>query len=189
MSRVLVAKTEAWSDGDRDDERSLIEAARRDPAAFGVLYRRHYRGVAGYLFRRVGDEHVAEDLAAETFVSAYRAIGRFRFTGVPLRAWLMRIATNKANGWARRERVRLGARPAGGGGDERADGDDLALLYRALRTLSVEHQSVVALVHFESMGVAETAATLGVREGTVKSRLSRARAALRREIERLGGGR
>ncbi|MEZ6242249.1 MAG: RNA polymerase sigma factor [Phycisphaerales bacterium] len=171
-------------------ERALIDQARTDPGAYSRLYRRHYRTVAGYLYRRIGDEHAAEDLASETFIAAWQALPRYRHTGAPFSAWLLRIATNKANAWARSNRRRGATLPPPTMDDAEAPAarEELDLLYLALRALSPDHQSVIALVHFESMSMAHAAAVLGVREGTVKSRLSRARDALRVEVERLGGG-
>lgn len=170
-----------------DAEARLIEAAKGDPGAFGRLYRRHYGAIAGYLLRRTGDEHLAEDLAAETFIAAWRALPRYRVTGVPFRAWLLRIATNEANAWTRRSRPRRAAEQTPR--DRVADGasrDDREVVHAALRTLSPEHQAAVALVHFESLSIERAALVLGVRPGTVKSRLARARGALRVELQRLG---
>ncbi len=171
------------------DELEAIALAARDPAAFGRLYREHYPRVAGYLYRRVGNQDVAEDLAGETFLAARKAIGRYRPTGAPIGAWFLRIATNKANERDRRSRRRgvATARVTHGPGDNAEARERVETLYRALRTLNADQQSVLALVYFESMSVARAATVLGVREGTVKSRLARARDALRVEVERLGG--
>lgn len=171
-------------------ERRLIDEARQDPDAYAVLYRRHYATIAGYLYRRLGDQHLADDLAAETFIAAWRALARYRHTSVPFRAWLLRIATNQANAWTRTHKressapiPELSATPDAT--PERTE--DLRVLYRAMRELSPDHQSVIALVYFESMSLSQAADVLHVREGTIKSRLSRARAELRAQVERLGG--
>ncbi len=171
---------------ERRSERALIDQARRDPAAFGGLYRAHYAAIAGYLFRRTGDESLAEDLAAETFIAAWRALPRFQHTGVGIRSWLLRIATNQANQAARKARPRRSAerhasRPESTGAGPTAEWDEL---HAALDRLSTDHRDVIALVHFESLNVAQAAQVLGVATGTVKSRLSRARDALRVELER-----
>ena len=84
---------------------ALAERAAGDPELFGTLYRRHFGTVAGYLFRRTGDATLAEDLAADTFLAAWEALPRYRDAGVPFRAWLLRIATNRANLVARRSRL------------------------------------------------------------------------------------
>jgi RNA polymerase sigma-70 factor (ECF subfamily) len=172
-------------------DRDLIERAKRDRAAFAVLYRRHYDAIAGHVFRRVGDVHAAEDLVAEVFLTAMRYLPRYRQRGVPFRSWLYRIATNKVNRWARRhrrlvlksldadqERRSSGPAPAGEG---ETDGE---LARRALLSLPPKHQAVLTLHYLEGLRVNEVAAVIECRVGTVKSRLSRARKALREQLER-----
>ncbi len=140
-----------------------------------------------HVYRRTGDVHVTEDLVADVFVM--RSLGRYRHRGVPLRFWLLRIATNEVNRWARRQRRRACAlldadgvpeRPSGSGGAE-AGGE---YLRRALLSLAPRYQAVPAMYHMEGLSVTETAAVLGGREGTVRSRLTRAREALRRGLDR-----
>jgi RNA polymerase sigma-70 factor (ECF subfamily) len=178
-----------------DSEQALIARARRDAAAFAEIYRRHAHAITGYVYRRCGDAHAADDLVAEVFLAAMRALPRYRDRGVPLRAWLYRIATNTVNRWARRntwrQRVRLGlerhqgeARAGESDPSERSqDTADVELARRALLSLSPHHQSVLALHYLEGLPVEEVALVLGCRVGTVKSRLSRAREALRKSLE------
>lgn len=174
------------------DEAALIRRAQGgDEAAFARLYRAHYAAVVGCLYRRTGDAHAAEDLAADTFLSALKGIGKYRVTDVPLRMWLLRIATNAANRWAK-ARQRLGlVRIAGAEGEAGSEADRRAAMEEAqaaLLSLRPEHQAVLSLHYLESLGVEEVAAVLGCRIGTVKSRLARAREALRRELERRSNG-
>ena len=170
-------------------DKGLIERAKRDPKAFAVLYRQHYDAIAGHVFRRTGDTHATEDIVAEVFLAAMHAIGRFRYRGVPFRAWLFRIATNKVNQWARRERRRAVVAidtesvaetvPATPKTNRVSDGEQAR---RALLTLSPKYQSVLALHYLEEMSVAEIATVIGCRVGTIKSRLSRGRDALRERL-------
>lgn len=171
----------AW---EPDREAELVARAKADPGAFAAIYRAYYAPVVGYLYRRVGDEHSAEDLAAETFIKAMRAIGRYEPRGLPLKAWLLRIATNEAHRRARRERRTLPpARDAGAATSDR-DADRLRGVQEAFLTLPAKWQDVLALHHLEHLAVDQVALVLNCRAGTVKSRLSRAREALRRELER-----
>ncbi len=178
------------------DEPALIRRASRDPQAFAALYERHYQPIARYLYRRTGDVHATEDLTSETFLTALRTIGRFRWRGVSLRHWLFRIATNAANRWASQRRT-LRVRPRAAESDERltaipatdtpADARaDVALEFEcvqaALLTLSVEHQAALTLHYVEGLGISDVAAIVGCREGTVKSRLARARDELRTRL-------
>lgn len=160
-------------------EAQLIERSRREPGAFGALYRMHYGAIVGCLYRRTGDVHASEDLAAETFISALRAIGRYRSTGAPFRHWLLRIASNKAASWSKRRRheplPRLVAPEDGGAGSP----EETERLLSALARLPAAQQAVVSLHYFEGLSVEQAASALGCRCGTVKSRLARAREALR----------
>lgn len=171
---------------DRHGEAELIERAKRDRAAFAVLYRRHYAMVAGYIFRRIGDSHVAEDLAADVFMAALRHLPRYRDRGAPLKAWLYRIATNIVNRWVRRQRRRLEsearrASVAARSAQERPHSGevDAGTARQALLALAPKYQTVLSLHYLEGLSLEEIAVAVGCRPGTVKSRLSRGRDALR----------
>lgn len=175
-------------------EPELVEVARREPSAFAELYRAHYRVIVAYLFRRTGDRHTAEDLACETFIAAYRGIGKYRARGLPFRAWLYRIATNEANTWAaKRGKLKVvplaeaeGKAGAGGGGEGTKGGVEAAQW--ALLRLSPEHQAVLTLHYVEELPLEQVALVLGKRLGTIKSRLFRAREEMRRVIEESEAG-
>jgi RNA polymerase sigma-70 factor (ECF subfamily) len=172
-----------------DDERELIERAKRDRHAFAALYREHCAAVAGYVYRRTGDPHVTEDLVAEVFLAVLRALPRYRCRGVPFRSWLYRIATNEVNRWAKRRRrdgraalpegvAMDAAREAGFSGNSA----DPEYVRSALLSLSPKYQTVLALHYLEGLTVNDVAKVTGWRIGTVKSRLSRARNALREKL-------
>lgn len=175
----------------RDAEQELVARARHDAGAFAEIYRRHAHAIGGYIYRRVGDVHTTDDLVAEVFLAAMRALPRYRIRGVPLRAWLYRIATNTVNRWAGRNKWRRFVRLEGDAVDPRVDasadrGDsnaDAEAARQALWSLSMKHQSVLALHYLEGLPVEEVAVVLGCRVGTVKSRLSRAREALRMRLQ------
>jgi RNA polymerase sigma factor (sigma-70 family) len=171
-----------------DEEEHLVESAKYDREKFAVLYRRHYDAVAGYLYRRTGDPHATEDLVADVFMTVLRKLPGYRHRGRPFRSWLYRIATNAANHWARRQkrdRRRTGeAAPHDAISPEdtrrrlSVDGE-LEQAQRALLSLPPRQQAVIALHYLEGLSVEDVAQAVGCRVGTVKSRLSRARAALR----------
>jgi len=182
MTTVATANQMLETGGNAEGE--LIERAKTDPRAFGTLYRRHYKPVVGYLYRRVGDEHTAEDLAGEAFLSAWKALPRYRVTGVPFRAWVMRIATNAANRWAKKQkreaaRHTLAAEMKNQSNEPHDEADEART---AMLALSTRHQEVLSLHYVEGLSVDEVSAVLGCRPGTVKSRLSRGREALRQEL-------
>jgi RNA polymerase sigma-70 factor (ECF subfamily) len=183
-AQVVLAEAESGT--------ALIERAKHDRDAFAILYRQHYQRVANYLYRRTGDVHATEDLVADVFLTALRYLPRYRQRGLPFRSWLYRIASNAANRWARQRRKTLrsleddvaaalpGRQPA------QTDCFDIERAQRLLLELPPRHQTVLALHYLEGLSVQEVAQVIGCRVGTVKSRLSRARDALR---GRLGIGR
>lgn len=161
------------------------EPAAADLGSFAAVYHAHYRTIAGAIYRRTGDAHLTEDLTADTFLAAYRAIDRFRPGTIPVRVWLLRIATNKVNRWARRraglaQRLRDLARirPAAAAPAEVPYPTALAALLR----LPPQHQAVISLHHLEGLSLDEVALILNCSVAAVKSRLARAREALRREV-------
>jgi RNA polymerase sigma-70 factor, ECF subfamily len=175
-------------------EESLVERARRgDVAAYEELVQT-YQGIAfrtAYLI--AGTAADAEDAAQEGFVKAYRALGRFR-PGAPFRPWLLQIVANEARNRrrsaGRRAALALRAAAAESSGDV-APSPEAALvaserrreLLAALERLREEERLVLACRFFLDLSEEETAAALGVRRGTVKSRQSRALARLREEME------
>jgi RNA polymerase sigma-70 factor (ECF subfamily) len=183
-----------------ESDRELLERSRHDPDAFGILFERHFDAIFGYVFRRVGSWDAARDLTSEVFFKALRSRWRFRFTGAPVVAWLYAIATNEIRMFYRRgarapisldEILRDKGTPLAPSlvhdalAERRAADEQLeqnaefARAQRALRELPMKYQDVIALRFFEEKSIAEIAAILGKREGTIKSLLSRGLARLR----------
>ncbi len=182
---MLPAAAGAWA----DDERDLVERAKHDRQAFALLYRRHYHMLATHVYRRTGDVHATEDVVSDVFVTVLRTLPRYRCRGVPLRFWLLRIATNAVNRWARRQRRRWWRslpmqvlERAAPPGSSSTSPVDVEHAQRALLSIAPQHQAVLSLHYLEGLPVKEVAVVLGCREGTVKSRLARARDALRAEL-------
>lgn len=134
----------------------------------------------------------AEEAAADGFVKAFRALGRFR-PGAPFRPWLLAIVANEARNRrrsaGRREQLALRAaaevRPGDASPSPEAallGAERRARLLEAVNALSEEHRLVLACRYVLELSEEETAAALDVRPGTVKSRLARALARLREEI-------
>ena len=155
---------------------------------------REHQGIA---FRTAyvicGSAADAEEAAQEAFVKAYNALGRFR-SGEPLRPWLLAIVANEARN-RRRSAGRRTALAVRAAGEERPAGEAApspeaallagerrAALLAGLERLSERDRTVIACRYLLELSEAETAAALGVRRGTVKSRLSRALGRLREEV-------
>lgn len=168
----------------------LWERAREgEPDAFGVLFERHARSVYNYLFRRTADWSLAEDLTSVVFLEAWRRRRDVRLEHDLALPWLLGVATNVLRNRRRsqwRYRAALERVPRERGEDFADDAnarlDDERRMRSALRAmskLSKREQDVVALCGWADLSYEEAAAVLGVPVGTVRSRLSRARARLR----------
>ena len=176
------------------DESELVERARRgDQRAYEELVRQH-QGIA---FRTAyvvaGSAADAEDAAQEAFVKAYRALGRFR-PGAPFRPWLLQIVANEARNRRRSAGRRAGLALRAAGENPSGDaapspegtvlaGEERERLLAAINGLREEDRLVIACRYFLELSEEETAETLGLRKGTVKSRLSRALTHLREHME------
>jgi RNA polymerase sigma-70 factor (ECF subfamily) len=167
------------------EDSELVERARRgDEGAYEELVRAH-QGIA---FRTAyviaGNASDAEEAAQDAFVKAYRALGRFR-RGSPFRPWLLRIVANEARNRrrsaGRRAALSLRAAADESSGDAAPSPEGVLLadeerdrLLAAVNELREEERLVIACRFFLELSEEETAATLDVRLGTVKSRTSRA---------------
>jgi RNA polymerase sigma factor (sigma-70 family) len=170
----------------------LIERSRREPEAFAEVFRRHAPDIKRYVTRRLGTD-AAEDVVAETFLAAFRQRGRYDVRRPDARPWLYGIATNLIGRHVRTEvrqlRIleRTGADPVTAPFTERSDervsaGAARRNLAAALAKLPAGHRDALLLVAWGGLSYEETAQALGVRIGTVRSRVSRARSGLRREL-------
>ena len=157
----------------------------RPATDFSALVEQHQRAVRGFLRRLPGSHADADDLAQDTFVTAWGRLASFR-SGQSVRAWLCGIAYRK---WLthRRSQLRRSAREAqaaqedlaaGAGSDARLDAA------AALATLPADQRAAVALCLAADFSHAEAAEALGLPLGTVKSHVARGRAKL---LEVLGG--
>jgi RNA polymerase sigma factor (sigma-70 family) len=190
-ARVNSAKTQSVE----PDERRLVAASKAgDKGAYAQLLERHQAVAfrAAYLVTRSAAE--AEDATQEACVKAWLALGRFR-SAAPFRPWLVRIAVNEARN--RRRGVgrqaglalRLSTDPAEAAAPS-AEAEALAAeergrLAAAVGRLREDDQLVIAARYFLGLSEDEAAIALGLRRGTVKSRLSRALDRLRAQLEEL----
>ena len=181
-------------------EQDLVALCRRgDPAAFARLVALHESMVFNLAARLLGDGEEARDVAQEVFLQVYRTLGRFEGRS-SLKTWIYRIVVNQCHNrrrfWHRRGRDREEALDEGlaapdrfGGGAWQASPYQQAVaeerarrVQRALLGLRFDQRTVLVLREIEGLSCEEVAGALGIPEGTVKSRLSRAREALRERL-------
>lgn len=180
----------------------LLERCRRgDGPAFARLVALHEGMVYNLATRILGDPEEARDLSQDVFLQVYRTLGGFRGQS-SLRTWIYRIVVNHCRNrqrwWRRRRRDRACTlddlhagelaqlvSPATAGGspfEAMQRRENVRRVQAALLRVSFEHRVVLVLKEVEDMSCDQIAAALGVAEGTVKSRLWRAREALRRRL-------
>ncbi len=170
-------------------ERQLVASAREDSAAFAQLYDFYLPRIYGFIYRRIQDRCVAEDLTSMTFQRALENVRRPDFRNDCFGGWLYRVASNAVVDHVRRDRRFV----ALGNSDGEEVPGDLALdalaaaldrdqLRRALLSLSSAHREVLVLRFYDDMDTLEMCAILGCSRETLAVRLHRALRALRMAI-------
>jgi RNA polymerase sigma-70 factor, ECF subfamily len=166
-----------------EDDRTLVEAAQRDPARFAGLYEQNFPRVYAYIVRRVQDRHHAEDLTAEVFREALADIRKFEWRGVPFAAWLLRIAARAvADHWTRSSRE-TGAPLSG---SEEAASEEIerdAMLFQLVNRLPEAQFRVIHMRFVEQKSIREIAQAMERSEGAVKQLQLRAIENLRAQME------
>jgi RNA polymerase sigma-70 factor, ECF subfamily len=195
---VKHARVVSWSDVGGRESALVLRCAAGDEIACTELVTDHQRMVIQLAMNLLGDRDEALDLSQEVFLRVFRTIHRFRGQS-SLRTWIYRIAVNQARNrhrfWRRRHRAdhlsldeHLAAH-----GDFVSEGDatpervlaqkELASrLQAALDQLPFDQRTAIVLREIDGLSYDEIAFSLGVAVGTVKSRLTRARQALRLEL-------
>lgn len=191
----------AASRGARTAERSLVDRCRQgDPEAFARLVALHEGMVFNLATRLLGTSDEARDVAQDVFLQVYRRLDRFEGRS-SLKTWIYRIVVNSCRNrqrfWRRRHRERccsletLAPRDAACLATDPTTASPLMRLERretaervqiALMGLSFPHRVILLLREVEGLSGDEIAETLGIARGTVKSRLARAREALRQRL-------
>jgi len=173
-----------------DDSELMRRVQAGDRHAFGVLVDRHKDALVNYLTRMVGCRERAQDVAQDAFLRLYQHSGRYRESG-RLSPYLYRIATNLMRTDLRKESRRrtlfqmfmLGDRDGNGGGPspqtQLLQKESQQQLQDALVELPFKFRQPLVLFEIEGWSYNDIARSIGCREGTVKSRISRGRQRLR----------
>jgi RNA polymerase sigma-70 factor (ECF subfamily) len=176
------------SDPAREDERRLVERARRDPREFGPLYDRFFQQIYRFVYSRVREQTAAEDVTSEVFMKALKAIPRYQDTGRPFAAWLYQIAVNAI---ADRYRMNRPTQPledfhdlsvAGPPlEDVAAQRDELRRIWLIVEHLPVPQRTALVLKFQEDMKIEDIAVAMGKTPGAVKLLIHRGVSRLREE--------
>ncbi len=166
----------------------LIEEAKQDPEAFGVLAQRYQDRLFNFLYRMTGNRHDAEDLAQEVLMRVYRALPRFR-PEAPFRPWLYKIATNVAINHLKARRVTVPIDDVFAASGSFNSPELSAEIHetqqnigRAIRAMPETYRAVILMRHIEELSYEEIALALDVPLGTAKVRLHRARLMLQEKL-------
>lgn len=182
-----------------DDQETLERFRSGDRDAFGDLVGRYQDRLYRCLIRIAGDHHDAEDLLQDVFVKAFRGLGAFHGDS-QLFTWLYRIAVNTALSRRRRGRGRAPvlsldqtreeggsptdpADPVRGAPEQAVAAEEVEQVRRAIDSLDDDHRTVIVLKDMEGLPYDEIAEIVGCPRGTVKSRIHRARMAIREKLK------
>lgn len=170
----------------------VVRSQKGDANAFGQLYDRFLPEIVRYLTYRVGDPDTAEDLAQQVFLKAWQAIPRYEDRGVPLKAWLYRMAHNQMVDHHRTRRVTTDLEgidiPEEPEAEQRVLVQEVQThLQAALDRLSEDHRQVLVLRFLLEKSAREVGEIMERKEVTIRGLQMRALQALRREIDLTGG--
>lgn len=176
----------------RDEERDLVERAKRDPRQFGALYDRFFQQIYRFVYSRVREQTAAEDVTSEVFMKALKAMPRYQDTGRPFAAWLYQIAVNAI---ADRYRTQRPAQPledfhdlsvAGPSLDDvAARRDEVRRIWALVEELPQQQRIALVLKFQEDMKIEDIAVAMGKTPGAVKLLIHRGVTRLRDEAATL----
>ena len=182
---------------DLNDAQLVARSLACDHEAFGRLVDRHAPSIVNLAYRMVGNRTEAEDLAQETFLAAFKALGTFRADS-KFSTWLYRIASNKCMDWLRVKRPGQGQYDVDADehldfhlAEERTPEDLLSQqqvaqeLDLAIQRLPPLYREAFVLKHVEGLSYEEMEDILGVRGDTLKMRVYKGRVQLSRELTAL----
>ncbi len=172
-----------------DTEKNRIIKAKKDLQEFDYLYRKYYPIMNNFIFHRVNDEAVRNEIVSNVFFKAMKRLSLFRFLDsrkCSFSSWLYRIAVNEVNQFYRnvkredkiRESVKWNT----------VDGDDIQFNYqviqRKITSFKIDEQNLITLRFFEKLSYKEIAEIYNKKEGTIKVQMHRLLKKLRMNVEK-----
>jgi RNA polymerase sigma-70 factor (ECF subfamily) len=162
-------------------EYAILEKSRKDPHAFGLLYKKYFDNIFRFIYRQTDDEALTSDLCSQTFLNALKNVHKYEFRGVPVSAWLYKIASNEVNKHYRKSKhVRVFSleevkvRELFEQADEAWDEELIGRLSARLKNLPTDMLKVLELRFFEDKDFKEIAFILDITESGAKMRTYRA---------------
>ncbi|HET9052669.1 MAG TPA: sigma-70 family RNA polymerase sigma factor [Cyclobacteriaceae bacterium] len=178
------------SDEEIRAEYAVLEKSRKDPEAFGILYKKYFDRIFAFVYRQTDDADLAADLTSQTFLNSLKNVEKFTFRGVPVSAWFYKIASNEVNRYYRKKKsdktfsleegkVRNLYEQANEGWDDEL----IERLLGYLAALPAEMLEVLNLRFFEDKDFKEIAFILDITESGAKMRTYRALDSLRKNFK------
>ena len=162
-------------------ENHLVEEAKRDINRFNVIYDRYFEALFAFIYRRTDDEQLTDDLVSQTFLKAMQNLSKYEFRGLPISAWLFRIATNELNKhFNRYKKERIFSleedmvRNIISSENEDENDEKVAILIKILKEIPTDMMEVLELRFFEGKGFKEISYILDITESGAKMRTYRA---------------
>ncbi|HKT03209.1 MAG TPA: sigma-70 family RNA polymerase sigma factor [Rugosimonospora sp.] len=188
-SAARTPRPAAGATGTPEDDVRLVELSKVDPEAFGALYDRYCDQIYRFVYRRLTNHETAEDVTAEVFFKALKAIEQYRPTAGPFSAWLYRIAANAVVDHARARKattsldVTIDTPDRGAAVDEQViNRVEAAKVWAAVDGLTEAQRVAVTLRFGRDLPIADIAQHMGRSEGAIKLLLNRGLAAVRAQL-------
>jgi len=176
------------TDDEIRQEYAILKRSVRHPEACGALYEKYFDRIFNYIYRQTDDEQLTADLTSQTFLNALRHAASFEYRGIPVSAWIYRIATNEVNKHYRRQkRERVFSieeekvRELMEVGNEGWDEELVNKLLDYMKDLPTDMLEVLELRLFEEKDVKESAYILDITESGAKMRTYRGLDRLRKK--------
>lgn len=163
-----------YTDEQISQEERQIDAAKRDPAAFAVLYEKYFNQIFMFLLRRVETKEIADDLCSQVFLKAMNYLPKYQHRGLPFSSWLFRIARNELYSAFEKnklvpvlsiDRTGIGAMIGDMQTDTKVDYSDL---YHVLGSLDEQEMELIELRFFEGRAFKEIGEILDITENNAK---------------------
>lgn len=163
-----------------------------DTESFRLLVQRYQKPIIRMIANLISDRHICEDVAQEVFLAAYKNLSSFNPARSSFSTWLFTIAKNKSINAAKKKRILPAGNPRENPdftepADSLIRGELFIKLDQALNSLNPEHRRAIVLAEFENLPYEQIAQIEGVRPGTIKSRVSRAKHRLKSVLDGIYG--
>jgi RNA polymerase sigma-70 factor (ECF subfamily) len=176
------------------EESELVKRAKKDEAAFTILYNHYFPKIYGYLFKRTGVKEITEDLVSETFLKIFTKLGEYEDRGFSFGAWVYRIATNKLVDYYRRTGRNKEMAVSAAENFENPDFSPLKEAERiqekrkinaVLKKLPPRYQEIINLKYFAELETVEIARALKISPGNAGVLIHRALKSFAKEYKKI----